>query len=116
MKITKKTCISTVFLITAFALNNSYATSAAQQLTFDLPDGEVVIKKPNDAPYCAEKGSCDFPIDCYGNLGAPPKGKMWACKNAPRACIGQCYLAPASTIKDKMQKVLNILASGDATA
>jgi hypothetical protein len=81
------------------------------KLFFQLPDGIIVVKKPNAAPFCKPKGSCDFPIDCYGNDAAPKKGFQWKCKNTPKACHGYCYQVPVSNNEGRVQKVLATVVS-----
>jgi hypothetical protein len=123
-------CLRKLSLVCAFSVISLSALAAADrlkldpqltahkaavvidELTLQLPNGRIVITKPNQAPYCAAKGRCDFPIDCYGNEPAPPTGHMWECKNAPGSCVGQCYLAPITNNQDAQQKILATVVSG----
>ena len=101
-----------VSLSSIILLAQSTATPITQ-LFFQLPNGRVVVTKPNHAPYCATKGTCDFPIDCYGNEKAPKQGFQWECKNEPGACVGKCYLTPITDKQDKAEEILATIVSGD---
>lgn len=118
--------LSLLFSTSVFATSSVNSTSstptktvaAVRALTFTFPDGKIAITKPNQAPYCAKKGTCDFLVDCYGNLGAPEKSyETWTCvtkqrgKNDPSGCTGQCHLAPITDKEEAIQKVLNTLAT-----
>lgn len=96
----------------SIGLSKETSGDSETQLFFQLPDGRVVISKPNGAPYCKKKGTCDFPIDCYGNEGAPKKMFQWKCKNEPGACVGVCYQTPITSPQDVIQKVLATVVSG----
>ncbi len=90
----------------------SASKSIIDELTFQLPNGRIVVTKPNQAPYCAIPRACDFPIDCYGNSPAPKSGYTWECKNALGACVGKCYQQPITSQQEARQKVLATIVSG----
>ena len=89
--------------------------AVVDKLTFQFPNGIIAITKPNEAPYCAAQGKCDFSVDCYSNEPAPKLHFMWACENAPGACVGKCYQQPITSKQDALQKFLTTTATGDSS-